>query len=93
METGVPQRCFGMLLVKTRRSEASDPRVMPEHKMPKEAGIPTSLRRSLCRLLVLLVVVNLGKFRIDDIVLCPARTIGLGAAILRLFVHRFAELH
>jgi hypothetical protein len=93
VETGLRQRCFGVLVVKTRRSEASAPRVTPKHKMPMETGIPTGLRRSLCRLLVLLVVVNLGKFRIDDIILCPTRTIGLSAAILCLLVHRFAELH
>src|SRR5215468_12147756 len=53
------------------------------------------------RLLVLLVVVDLGELRIDDVVLLggafAARRTGAarapGAPFLRLLIHRLAELH
>src|SRR3954469_6241231 len=44
----------------------------------------------LCRLLVVLVVVDFGEFRVDHVVL---RCILLGIAFGLLLVHRFAELH
>src|SRR6202047_3469555 len=44
----------------------------------------------LSRLLVVLVVVDLGKFRVDHVVLCGI----LGRIVFRrLLVHRLAELH
>src|SRR3954469_10204011 len=45
---------------------------------------------SLRRLLVVLVVIDLGEFRVDDVVL---GSILLGVAFGLLLVHRFAELH
>src|SRR5437868_11070009 len=45
---------------------------------------------SLCRLLVVLVVVDLGEFRVDHVVL---GSILLGIAFGLLLVHRFAKLH
>src|ERR1700719_1148747 len=45
---------------------------------------------SLRRLLVVLVVIDLGKFRVDDVVL--GRILG-GIAFGLLLVHRFAKLH
>src|SRR5215211_5361030 len=50
------------------------------------------------RLLVLLVVVDFGELRIDDILLGPAgrsrrAAIASGCALLGLLVHRLAKLH
>src|SRR5215475_11539121 len=59
-------------------------------------------RRALGRLLVLLVVVDFGEFRVDDVVgFAGAVTAGSGVTgtarccctFLRLFVHGLAELH
>src|SRR5262249_62203990 len=59
-------------------------------------------RRALGRLLVLLVVVDLGEFRVDDVVgFAGAVTAGSSATgtprcwrtFLRLFVHGLAKLH
>src|SRR5438105_3961733 len=53
-------------------------------------GMRVMISARLCRLLVILVVVDLGKFRVDHIVLCGILgRIGLGL----LLVHGFAELH
>src|SRR5262245_3131737 len=66
----------------------------------------TASRQTSGRLLVLLVVVDLGELRVDDVLLLAGRAIAAGSgaagttgaagaalAFLRLLVHRFAELH
>src|SRR6201995_4227184 len=48
------------------------------------------VRRSLSRFLVVLVVVDFGELRVDDVILCSVLgRIGLGL----LLVHGLAELH
>src|SRR5687768_11866906 len=63
-------------------------------------GMPAASCR-LSGLLVLLVVVDLGKFRIDNVLFLAAGTLAADAArstgpagtVLRLLVHGLAELH
>src|ERR1700730_11126429 len=53
-------------------------------------GMRVMFHRRLSRLLVVLVVVDLGEFRVDHVVLCSILgRIGLSL----LLVHRLAELH
>src|SRR5262245_29573327 len=64
---------------------------------------PACARLRSGRFLVLLVVIDLGEFRIDDVLLLGAagtiagcratRAAGRRGTLLRLLVHRLAELH
>src|SRR5262249_16066988 len=61
----------------------------PAHEADR-AWRSASQRPASSRLLVLLVVVNLGELRVDDVVLLAG---GVRASTGLLLVHRFAELH
>src|SRR5882757_5788683 len=61
-----------------------------EDALARSSGWGSWQSRRLCRFLVVLVVVDLGEFRVDDVVL---RSILGGIAFGLLLVHRFAKLH
>src|SRR6202011_5018288 len=64
----------------------------PTHRDAARAlfGMRVMVVARLSRLLVVLVVVDLGEFRVDDVILCSV--LG-GIAFGLLLVHGFAKLH
>src|SRR5712692_8321436 len=96
-------RVFPSSAYRARGSETSDLRVRPGGDECGDTGRHAGLHRRSSRLLVLLVVVDLGELRVDDVFLLAAGAIAAGSstagtarpalAFLRLLVHRLAELH